>query len=142
MPLSNDKEKDWTGWLIDGRGGREAIIGEALLSKLRGKELPKTMVNPGRINMWWRPDSLYIDVTSTMDGKITCTIHIQEYGTSLWIGRAVESYRQSNYYKRMASAAFMSAVDGCIADTISDFAEAEAAVQVTDIKPLSVSLEK
>ena len=45
--------------------------------------------------LWWRRDSRFIDVESSMDGEIA-TIHVQEYGTALWVGRAAGSNRQSN----------------------------------------------
>ena len=85
----------------------------------------------GRV--WWRRDSRYIDATSNLDGTITTTIHIQEYGTSLWIGRAVESYAQSNYYKRMAASAFVETIDRCIREAILTMVEASAIRDVNDI---------
>lgn len=115
MPLSNDTDKTWTAWLIADAAGNEGPYVDALLAALNAAQIPKATIRAGTLNMWWRKDSRYIDVTSTMDGSITSTIHVQEYGTSLFVGRAVESYKQSNYYKRMASTAFLNVVDRSIA---------------------------
>ncbi len=83
--------------------------------------------------MWWRKDSRYIDVTSDLDGTITTTIHIQEYGTSLWIGRAVENYAHSNYYKRMSARAFIETIDRCIVEAALTLADKSDIRDVTDI---------
>lgn len=133
MPLNNDVNKAWDGWLIDGLGGQGEAFQKALVSALEARNIPKCTVKVGTVNMWWRKDSRYIDVTSALDGTITSTIHIQEYGTSLWIGRAVESYAQSNYYKRMAASAFIGTIDRCIRDTVLTMVEASAMHDVTDI---------
>ncbi len=134
MPLSNDKDKSWTGWLIDGLGGREAEVHGLLVAALQERNIPKGTVRGGTLNMWWRKDSLYIDVQSSMDGQIISTIHVQEYGTSLFIGRAAESYRQTNYYKRMAAIAFLETVDRCIRDLIATLAPAQGITIVVDEK--------
>ena len=133
MALSNDKEKVWTGWLVDGAGGKETAVHEALRGALVGRNIPKSEVTVGRLNMWWRKDSLFIDVKSSMDGVIQATIHVQEYGTSLWVGRAAESYRQTNYYKRMAAAAFLETVDRCILETIQSVSGEKAVRVVLDV---------
>jgi len=117
MPLGNDKEKYWTGWLIEGLGGKEAEFTSALEDTIQERRIPSSEVKRGTLNMWWRRDSRYIDVTSKMDGTITTTIHVQEYGSSLFVGRAAESYKQTNYYKRMAAAAFLETIDRCIVET-------------------------
>jgi hypothetical protein len=83
--------------------------------------------------MWWRKDSPYIDVTSTLDGSITSTIHMQEYGTSLWVGRALESSSQWNYYKRMAASAFIETIDRCIRETTLTMVDTDAIHSVEDI---------
>lgn len=128
MPLSNDREKAWTGWLIDGAGGREEEVTATLARALEARQIPKSTVKSGTVNMWWRRDSRFIDVKSSMDGEITATIHVQEYGTALWVGRAAESNRQSNYYKRMAAAAFLLVVDRVIDETLSALGDRVTAV--------------
>jgi hypothetical protein len=133
MPLNNDVNKFWTGWLIDGLGGQEESYQKALVKALEVRNIPKSTVRSGTVNMWWRKDSRFIDVTSSLDGAITCTIHIQEYGTSLWVGRAVESYMQSNYYKRMAASAFIETIDRCIRETTLTLVDAAAIHDVADI---------
>lgn len=132
IPLANDKDKFWSGWLVDGLGGREAEVLDSLLAALDARNIPKASIRHGNVNMWWRRDSLFIDVTSSMDGQITTTIHVQEYGTSLWVGRAAESYKQTNYYKRMAAAAFLETVDRCIRDTLIEAAGEPAVHNVTE----------
>jgi hypothetical protein len=133
VPLSNDKDKSWTGWLVNGLGGREAELVEILGTNLVNSDIPKTTVRGGTVNMWWRKDSRYVDVTSTLDGTITSTIHVQEYGRNLWIGRAVESFRWTdNYYKRMAIAAFIDAIDICISQTLEKMATAEDIRRVSE----------
>ncbi len=122
MPLPNSVETDWTGWLVDQLGGREEEVCNALAKALDGRNIPKCKVRIGTANMWWRRDSRCIDVTSNMDGDITATIHVQEYGTSLFIGRAVAAWKQRNYYKRMASAAFLATVDRCVEEALETIA--------------------
>lgn len=68
--------------------------------------------------MWWCKDSRYIGAISDLDDYIVSTIHVQPYGTRLWIGRAAELFSASNYYKRMAGMAFSWTVDLCIKETI------------------------
>jgi hypothetical protein len=133
MPLSNGKDISWDGWLIDDLGGREEAFQKALVAALEARNIPECTVKSGTVNMWWRKDSRCIDITSALDGTITSTIHMQEYGTSLWIGRAAESYSQSNYYKRMAASAFIGTVDRCIRDTLLTMVEESAMHDVTDI---------
>jgi len=133
MPLKNDVDKVWDGWLIDGLGGREEAFQKALVTTLETRNIPKCTVKAGTVNMWWRKDSRYIDVTSTLDGSVTSTIHIQEYGTSLWVGRALESTSQWNYYKRMATSAFIETIDRCIKDTTLTMVDAAAIHDVADI---------
>lgn len=132
MPLSNNVDKDWTGWLVDDLGGKEADFQKALVAALEARKIPKGKVKAASVNMWWRPDSRCIDVTSDLDGNIMATIHIQEYGSSLWVGRAVEPTYQWNYYKRMAASAFAITVDRCIRDTILTMTTAEAVHDVVD----------
>ena len=126
MPLKNDVEKSWVGWLVDYLGGREQEYRDVLLALLEDRRIPKAKIQAGTTNMWWRRDSLYIDVTSTMDGQITTTIHVQEYGSSLFVGRAAETRRQWNYYKRMAALAFLTTVDRCIDDSFVGLVELSA----------------
>ncbi len=94
MPLTNNVSKMWEGWLIDGLGEQEELFHNALVTTLEAFNIPKCIVTAGNVNMWWRKDSRIIDVKCSVDGPIACTIHIQEYGPSLWIGRAVESYAE------------------------------------------------
>jgi len=133
MPLRNDVNKTWAGWLVDGLGGREEAYQKALVETLKSRDIPKCTVTAGTVNMWWRKDSRYIDVTSTMDGSIMSTIHIQEYGTSLWIGRALEASSQHNYYKRMAASAFVETIDRCIRETTLTMVDATAIHDIEDI---------
>jgi hypothetical protein len=37
MPLSNDRDKMWAGWLADGLGGQEKQAAEALISALKAR---------------------------------------------------------------------------------------------------------
>ncbi len=118
MPIGNSADKSWAAWLVDGLGGKEEEFYKALWATLKARDIPRATFKSGTTNMWWRRDSHFIDVTSNMDGKIACTIHLQEYATGLFVGRAAESYYQTNYYKRMAAAAFLETVDRCIYATI------------------------
>lgn len=119
MPIGNDKDKIWVGWLTDGLGGREADCQQALARAIEERQIPKTTVQRGTVNMWWRPQSQYIDVICELDGKITATIHVQPFGSGLWIGRAADgNWITDNYYKRMAATAFLETVDRCIGETL------------------------
>jgi hypothetical protein len=133
MPLSNNQTIEWEGWLIDNLGSRIDDCQKAIVASISARNIPKSTVSTGSVNMWWRKDSRYIDATSDLDGTITATIHIQEYGTSLWIGRAIDSYSQSNYYKRMAASAFVETIDRCIRETVLTMVDASAVRTVTDI---------
>lgn len=132
MPLTNSVETEWTGWLVDDLGGREQEVCAALAQALEGRDIPKSKVRTGTLNMWWRRDSRFVDVTSNMDGDITATIHVQEYGTSLFVGRAVAAWKQRNYYKRMASVAFLWTVDECIEEALVTIAGREAMHELRD----------
>lgn len=134
MPVSRNKETVWDGWLVDGLGEQEEKYQQALVKALEARDLPKTKVRIGTVNMWWRKDSRHIDVVGKLDGIIIITIHIQQYGSSLWIGRAIESFSQSNYYKRMASSAFMETVDRCIQEATLTMVNAEAMHKVHDTR--------
>ncbi|MBP6786163.1 MAG: hypothetical protein KA170_01140 [Candidatus Promineofilum sp.] len=132
MPLSNDVNKSWDGWLVDDIGGQGEQYQNLLVGVVEKKSIPQCTIKVGTVNMWWRKDSRFIDVSSTLDGTITTTIHIQDYGTGLWIGRAVESYSASNYYKRMAAMAFIETIDRCIRDAILLLVEDSAIREVKD----------
>lgn len=133
MPLSNNASTEWSGWLIDNLGSRINECQQAIVTTINARNIPQVTVSSGKVNMWWRKDSSYIDATSNLDGTIITTIHIQEYGTSLWIGRAVESYANSNYYKRMAASAFVETIDRCIYEAILTLVESSAIRDVADI---------
>lgn len=133
MPIRNDGHILWTGWLVDGLGGQEEAYQKALVAALDTRQIPRSGIKTGTVNMWERKDSRYIDVYSVLDGHISSTIHIQEYGTSLWVGRAVELHSQSNYYKRMAEIAFIEVVDRCIRETTLTLVDAVAIHEVADI---------
>ncbi len=132
MPIGNSSDKSWTAWLVDGLGGKEEQFYKALWATLKARDIPSTSFKSGTTNMWWRRDSHFIDVTSNMDGKIACTIHLQEYATGLFVGRAAESYSQTNYYKRMAAAAFLETVDRCIYATILTMVEESEIHELVD----------
>jgi len=134
MPLKNDKDVDWVGWLVEGLGGQEEVFQKALVGALQSRNMPKASILPGTVNMWWRKESRYIDVLSELDGRIMATVHIQPYGTSLWVGRAVEQFGASNYYKRMAGMAFLWTVDRCIKETVLTMAAVEAMHSVEDVE--------
>lgn len=133
MPLSNDVNKVWDGWLVDGLGGHEESFQKALVEALEARGIPRCTIKTGTVNMWFRKNSHYIDVSSSLDSPILSTIHIQEYGTSLWVGRALESARQWNYYKRMAASAFVETVDRCIRETILTMVDESALHGVSDV---------
>jgi hypothetical protein len=119
MPLSNDKEKMWFGWLAEGLGGQDKEAQQALIGTLQACNMPKTSIRSGNLNMWWRPQSAYVDLTCELDGKVNVTIHLQPFGSYLWVGRAVDgSWIRDNYYKRMATQAFLDTVDHAIVETL------------------------
>ena len=132
MPLNNNADKDWWGWLVDGLGGQEEECQNKLVSSLKARNIPKTTIKTGEVNMWWRNNSRYIDLVNTLDGNVMITIHLQEYGSSLWIGRAVDSIKQWNYYRRMAASAFVETVDRCIKETILTMVDPSAIRDVRD----------
>jgi hypothetical protein len=132
MPLNNDKDKFWRGWLADGLGGREQECILAIGRAIEARQIPKTKISSGTVNMWWR-QSLYLDVTCELDGKTTTTIHVQPFGDALWVGRAGESkWFSDNYYKRMASIAFLEVVDRSIADVLQSLSAGQRVVEVRE----------
>lgn len=137
MPLPNSDEMQWSGWLADNAGSQCELFRALLAQKIEDKGIPKCKVTLGTINMWWRKDSLYIDVESSLDGTTISTIHIQEYGTGLWVGRAIDGNAwRWNYYKRMATGAFIETVDRCIRDALLSIVEESALHSVSDfVKP-------
>jgi hypothetical protein len=123
MPLSNDKEKLWDGWLADGLGDKVAEVQRAMIASLQSRDMPKTVIRPGTVNMWWRQQSTCIDLSCDLDGRVNVTIHIQPFGSSMWIGRAVDgNWIRDNYYKRMAARAFLETVDRSILETLESAA--------------------
>jgi hypothetical protein len=135
MPLGNDEQIQWRGWLVDSVGNQCESFSEKLFTAIEQRGIPKCEVEHGTVNMWWRKESLYIDVKSTLDGKFTSTIHLQDYGTSLWIGRAFEGRTWDwNYYKRMAACAFIETIDRCIVDTILSIVDESALHNVRDFQ--------
>lgn len=134
MPLSNSADMEWVGWLVDNLSSRIAECEQLITSTINDRKIPSSTTTVGAVNMWWRKNSRYIDVSCNLDGTITTTIHLQEYGTSLWIGRAIESYANSNYYKRMAARAFMETIDRCILEAITKMVDPSAIRDVSDVK--------
>jgi hypothetical protein len=133
MPLNNDKDKSWRGWLVEGLGGQEVDAAQTLYEAIMARNIPKVAIRTGQVNMWWRRDSLFIDVTSSMDGTVTSTVHVQEYGANLFIGRAIETRSWTdNYYKRMATAAFLDTLDLCIQETITSIAGSHSVRAITE----------
>jgi hypothetical protein len=132
MPLNNDVNKVWSGWLIDDLGSRLDDFQKKLEKALEARQMPKTRVKSGTVNMWWRKDSHYVDVISELDGDVISTIHFQEYGTSLWVARAVEVGSAWNYYKRMAARAFIESIDRCIRETALTMVDLSALRDVED----------
>lgn len=129
MPLINNADTQWDGWLIDNLGGRDEEYQKNLVSALQARRIPKSNISTGTVNMWFRPNSRYIDVVSDLDGKVVSTIHIQEYGSSLWVGRAILAVSHWNYYKRMAAVAFVLTIDRCIRETVLTMAD-ESAIHI------------
>jgi hypothetical protein len=133
MPLSNDKDKLWDGWLADGLGERDEDVTQAVLAALQARDMPKTTIRPGTVNMWWRPKSLCIDLTCDLDGRVNVTIHVQPFGSVLWVGRAVDgSWIRDNYYKRMATRAFLETVDRTILETLESVADGRTIREIKD----------
>lgn len=123
----------WTGWLIDGAGGREDEICRALEAALRAREIPKSEIKTVHHNMWWRRDSRKVEVTSALDSKVTVSVHVQEYGQSLWIGRAVHHNSDWNYYKKMGASALTETIDRCIAESLAVLSPPDTVRTVTDV---------
>jgi len=127
MPIKNDPETNWVGWLIDSARGRNEEFEHTLLEALTTRNLPmygredsgSAEIKSGTTNMWWRKDSRYIDLKTQLDGTIECTIHIQDYGSSLFIGVAAQKPdERDNYYKRMATMAFIESIERVVVGTI------------------------
>lgn len=120
MPLQNNSEMDWNGYLIEGLAGCGAQLLHNLELQINARQLPKVTLSQFRVDMWWRPDSLCLDIISKIDGTVQCTIHAMDYGSALFVGVAYAAIsRLGNYYKRMAAAAFLETVDRCLSDAIA-----------------------
>lgn len=133
MPLSNEPTMEWSGWLVDNLGGRAEDCQKAIYAAIKKRDIPRVVISFSTVNMWWRKSSRCIDVASTLDGTIVTTIHIEEYGSSLWLGRAIESHAKSNYYKRMAARAFIETIDRCIREAVLTMVDATSIQTVADI---------
>jgi len=133
VPLKNIDEMQWVGWLVDDIANQCESVRELLAKNIDKRGIPKCTVRVGEVNMWWRKNSLYIDVESNLDSSTVSTIHIQEYGTGLWVGRAIEGNAwRWNYYKRMAASAFIETIDRCIQETLLSIVNANALHRVSD----------
>lgn len=121
MPLPNNAETAWNGYLIDGiETDDERFLGE-LQKRLEARDLPKVSLKRPNLNMWWRADAKCLDLVSKIDGEVECTVHAMPYGASLFIGiafRAVSSL--GNYYKRMAATAFLETIDRCVLEAVNE----------------------
>lgn len=123
----------WTGWLIDGAGGREEEICAALEGALRARDIPKSDIKTVKHNMWWRRDSLKVEIVSTLDSKVRVSVHVQEYGKSLWVGRAVEHNSDWNYFKKMGASALTETIDRCINESLATLTPAGSVRSVLDV---------
>lgn len=115
MPLGNNAETEWNGYLVDGMQGRAPEFLKMLAAALQERSLPRVAVTPAKVNMWWRDESPCLDVRSSIDGDVQCTVHAMDYGTSLFVGVAFAPVSKlGNYYKRMAAVAFLESIDRCL----------------------------
>jgi len=133
MPLPNNAETAWNGYLVDGVEPDDERFLQELQKRLEARDLPKVALKRPNLNMWWRPDAKCLDLVSKIDGEVECTVHAMPYGTSLFIGiafRAVSSL--GNYYKRMAATAFLETIDRCALEAVGDLRQEQA----VEIKPV------
>lgn len=120
MPFDKKTDVSWSGWLFDNLGGREKDLEIALREVIERRKIPNCKIKTGTVDMWWRSKSLYVDVTQTLDGPVEVTIHIQEYGTSIWVAIVSEDSKQTkasgshNYYKFMARTLFLDMLGMCV----------------------------
>lgn len=139
MPLPNNAETAWIGYLIDGIEPEDERYLQELQKILQARDLPKVTMKRPNLNMWWRPDAKCIDLVSKIDGDVECTVHAMPYGTSLFIGfafRAVSSL--GNYYKRMAAIAFLETIDRCALEAVDVLRQGKA----VEIKPVGQKFAK
>jgi hypothetical protein len=153
MPIGNTSEAVWTGWLIDDYGEPEQHYAQELKAALEAREIPNSSVRMGTTNMWWRPDSIFIDVASRWEESIPpppwvvflpllpprktwvtelLTIHVMKYGTRLFVARASVSRARTTYGRRMASTALLETVDRCIRETTLSMVAADHVHSVRD----------
>ncbi len=123
MPLKNDPDKEWIGWLVHDAVEHHHGFLDALFERFDEHAIPKASIKTGTLKMWWY-DSKYVDVTSTLDKSSMCTIHVAPYGRSLWVGRAAERRRafSVNYHIDMAASAFLTMIDRCIESAVYSIA--------------------
>lgn len=135
MPLPNDAETQWTGYLIDGLGGQTQVFLQAALNQVTSASLPSVRATLTAVNMWWRDKSPCLDLKSSVDGDVACTVHAMDYGSAMFIGIAfAPTSKLGNYYKRMAAAAFLESVDRCVNRTIQSLSG--TAPQVVELAAL------
>lgn len=126
MPLPNNAETEWTGYLVEGLSGSAAAVVEHIALEITNRQLPKVDVSPTTVNMWWRDRSPCLDLKSSVDGEVGCTVHVMDYGTALFIGIAYAPMsRLGNYYKRMAAGAFLESIDRSISQALRALSEGE-----------------
>ena len=119
MPIANTQGTAWTGYLVRGYEGTREDFVEKLQVRLEEQELPKANVQTASVNMWYRPDSLCLDVGSDLDGNSFCTIHVMDYGSQLFVGVS-HSAEVTNYYKQMAAACLLRSVLDCLLDVFEE----------------------
>ncbi len=121
MPLPNNKEIQWNGYLVDDLAGATERFVVSVEKRLNTRDLPSVRVQRATVNMWWRRGSLCLDVHSNLDGSVACTVHAMDYGTALFVGIAFNtSFLTDNYYKRMAATCFLESLDRCVHEAVEE----------------------
>ena len=123
MPLPNNKDIQWNGYLVDDLAGAGERFVAGLERLLERRDLPSVRAQRAAVNMWWRRGSLCLDVQSNLDGSVICTVHAMDYGTALFVGIAFNTgFLTDNYYKRMAATCFLESLDRCVHQAVEETA--------------------
>jgi hypothetical protein len=114
----------WDGYLVEMLAGTGQVFLDTLQTVLRARNLPKTTIQAKTVNMWWKPNCPCLSIVSDLDGRVDCTVHALDYGTSLFIGISY-SLPDNLYttYKEMAVTALLDTVDRCAAEAIANVSE-------------------
>jgi len=108
-------------WMIDGAAEKKATVLARIADLINQSQPPALGMKHDTVNMWWRKDSPMLSLESKLETTmpLKASIYVQDYGTTLVIGRVVRQPDSMNRFKWMAASAFEFLIDQAIATIVS-----------------------